>query len=92
MWNEQMDIDQQLTRYFHAETPNPWPGCPIPRRRRFMTKITHRIVRYAIAASLAALLVGYLSLAHFFPREAPAQLENQGMISKKLDARPVFPR
>ncbi|GEM_PF-6709651 len=72
-------IDGLLSNYFQAQMSNPWPACQataavaeLPRRStRWLT-----FSRFAVAASVGLLLVGYLALAGFFPRE-PAGKINQ---------------
>ena len=72
-------IDGLLTKYFEAEVPSPWPAFATPEVPgvlpvRLSPWLTFR--RCAVAASIAALLAGYLALAGFFPREAPGRLNN----------------
>lgn len=71
------DLDGVLRRFFHAEMPNPWPGAPrgtttpaVPlSRQRFLRPS----VRFATAACVALLVVGYLSLQSWFPDPKPVQ-------------------
>jgi hypothetical protein len=61
------DVDELLRGYFRAEMPEPWPACPTPERA--VQRPSHlRITRWVVAASVGLLLVGYLTLAGFFPR------------------------
>lgn len=63
------DIDQVLRDYYRAEMPEPFPACPTPRRASVPSR-SWQVARWAVAASVALLLAGYLTLAGFFPRES----------------------
>jgi hypothetical protein len=82
------DVEALLHDFFRSEVPVPWPAPPVVaqepaqvikpfRRPRF-----GRYARLAMAAAVATLLIGYLTLAAFFPRltNSGAGLENQGTI------------
>jgi hypothetical protein len=66
------DIDGLLRAYFQAEMPHPWPSLSLTRRQQ-STSLLGRGWRIALAACVALLLLGYLSLAGLFPREGPSQ-------------------
>ncbi|HZZ80768.1 MAG TPA: hypothetical protein VFE62_19860 [Gemmataceae bacterium] len=65
------EMDDLLHDYFKAELPNPFPAfqAPLPARTRRPASIWSRYSgRIALAACIAALAAGYVSLAGFFPR------------------------
>ena len=70
------DIDEVLRDYYRTEMPEPFPACPTPRRSSVPSRSWH-LARWAVAASVALLLAGYLALAGFFPRES-SRLDNDG--------------
>ena len=59
-------IDGLLQEYFQSEMPQPWPSFAYPRPEvRPARKRT--FFRLALAACVALLFLGYLSLAQMFP-------------------------
>jgi hypothetical protein len=91
------DLDQLLRSYFQSELPSPWPalraltqpgspadlpGSPVGRRRWLAFRR-----RLAVAASVAALLIGYLLLAQAFPSsvsKAPSALDQENHFGEKF--------
>jgi hypothetical protein len=65
------DVEGLLRAYFRSEMPHPWPRAPLPAARPLVaTSLWQRTrPRLALAACVALLLTGYLSLAGSFPRE-----------------------
>jgi hypothetical protein len=72
------DLDGLLRRFFRSEMPEPWPEAPpVPRARlrpaaapqkKRVGRPWFRISgRFAVAASVALLVIGYLALAERFP-------------------------
>jgi hypothetical protein len=65
------DVDNLLHDYFQSELPRPWPAFQMPRSARtkrqvsFWSRYSGRI---ALAACIALLAAGYLTLAGYFPR------------------------
>jgi hypothetical protein len=65
------DMDDLLHDYFQAELPRPWPTFQAPRAARtkrpasLWSRYSGRI---ALAACIALLAAGYLTLAGYFPR------------------------
>ena len=83
-------IDGLLSNYFQAQMPDPWPACPatesingVPRRPSRWLNFS----RFAVAASVGLLLVGYLALAGFFPREPARKLNHDP--SRNIGRNPV---
>jgi hypothetical protein len=73
------DMDDLLHDYFQAELPRPWPTFHLPRSERknrpasLWSRYSGRI---ALAACIALLAAGYLTLAGYFPRmQAPTGVE-----------------
>jgi hypothetical protein len=74
-WREQPrdDVDRLLRDFFRAEMPDPWPELSPPEALplRPMKARTNRWAglrrRFAVAASVGLVLVGYLFLARAFP-------------------------
>jgi hypothetical protein len=67
------DMDGLLHDYFQAEMPRPWPRFQAPRaaRTKHPASIWSRYSgRIALAACIALLAAGYLTLAGYFPRMA----------------------
>ena len=69
---EASDVDDLLRKYFQREMPAAWPACPRPtppRQRRLVSLWSYRLPRVALAAAVALLFVGYLSVARWFPQD-----------------------
>lgn len=67
-------VDRTLRSYFQAALPDPWPTPPQiqdhPARSGLpASPFWKRNRSWAVAASLLLLVLGYLSVARFFPRE-----------------------
>jgi hypothetical protein len=74
------DLDGLLRAFMRSEMPDPWPAMPVlPEPLRVARPKTDRWFhpgsRFALAATLAACLVGTLTLASSFPTEAPPAIE-----------------
>ena len=75
------EIDGVLRTHFRQAMPSPWPAAP-----RVETTVASRESRTwslasarALAGStIVAIVVAYLGLASFFPREKPAALDTTG--------------
>jgi len=90
------EVDDILRDYFQAQMPHPWPACRMPsaaparRVGSFWSRYTGRL---ALAASVAVLVGGYLTLANYFPpQQVPNSLERavDGAIGlKEKKARPT---
>jgi hypothetical protein len=69
------EVDALLRDYFESEMPRPWPAFKAP-----VTKApgwSRYSGRLALAASVALLVAGYLTLAGFFPKQpTPTGVEN----------------
>jgi hypothetical protein len=80
------DIDSLLRAYMQSEMRDPWPAVPaLPpppvapsRARRWL----HPSSRFALAASLAAFLVGSLALTSLFPTQLPQSKEQGNSIGE----------
>ncbi len=74
-------IDHLLRTYFRSETPTRWPAAPTceittaAARNQAWTLASSRCL---VGGSLVALLVVYLGLASFFPRDHAAGLNLNG--------------
>ena len=72
MKQEEGAVDGLLRDFFQAEMPHPWPAMRLsyttPARRvgSFWSNISGR---FALAASIALLIAGYLTLSGYFPRQ-----------------------
>jgi hypothetical protein len=83
------DVDNLLHDYFRSELPRPWPAFQMPRSVRtkrpasFWSRYSGRI---ALAACIALLAAGYLTLAGYFPRvQTPNgvhEVQNIGQVPK----------
>ena len=65
------DVDALLRGYFQKEMPCPWPmlSAPMPVRSRQADNTWLRYSgRLALAACVALMVAGYLTLAGYFPR------------------------
>jgi hypothetical protein len=85
------DIDQMLRTYFRREMPAHWPAAPrgeittVAQPNSSMAKS-----RILIGLSLAALVMIYLGLASFFPRDNAAGLNVNGpMIGERATPKMV---
>jgi hypothetical protein len=76
------DLDGLLRRFFRAEMPHPWPAAPTlprpqaalpPRKRQTRRPWLPFSMRFAVAASVALLVIGYLALAGQFSTTAKAR-------------------
>ncbi len=70
------EIDGLLRDYFRAETPKPWPAFKAPkpvRAFRQTTSFSRYAGRLALAACVALLVAGYLTLAGYFPGPSQSQ-------------------
>ena len=63
------NVDVVLHDYFQAELPHPWPTFRMPRTMRSESSWSRNIGRLALAACIALLVAGYLTLSGFFPRQ-----------------------
>jgi hypothetical protein len=61
------NVDQYLRAFFQKEMPDPWPPANVPSPQKRQGVNFGWYVRLVIAASLALVLVGYLTLASMFP-------------------------
>ncbi len=80
------DVDHLLHDYFQAELPHPWPRFQMPRTARSNRPASgwsRYSGRIALAACIALLAAGYLTLAGYFPRvQTPTgvhELQNIGL-------------
>jgi hypothetical protein len=65
------EMDDLLHDYFKAEMPNPFPAfqAPLPARTKRPVSFWSRYSgRLALAACIALLAAGYMSVASYFPR------------------------
>jgi hypothetical protein len=65
------EMDDLLHDYFQAEMPHPWPTFKAPKPMRMKTPASfwsRYSGRLALAACVALMVAGYLSLGGFFPR------------------------
>jgi hypothetical protein len=60
------DVDETLRRYFRAQLPHPWPAARVPATDEAASLWRRSRLRLALAASAAAVLAGYLTLAGFW--------------------------
>jgi len=73
------EVDELLRRFFRAEMPGEWPAAPVvevaPRPRvlprRTVVRFFRAPARLAVAAAVALLVIGYLSLQAWFPEPQP---------------------
>jgi hypothetical protein len=70
------EVDEVLRCFYRAEMPHPWPAAPVvkaeaPPRRLGLGHFFRVPGRLAIAASVAALVIGYLMLQAWFPDPKP---------------------
>src|SRR5262245_40303499 len=87
------EMDHLLHDYFRSEMPHPWPAFKAPRQKPTISFWSRSAGRFAIAACIALLMLGYLTLGGFCPRlQGPSEMtkqgENMGMGEKK-GPRPV---
>jgi hypothetical protein len=70
------DMDELLHDYFQAEMPNPWPTFKAPRTKTVASSWSRVSGRLALAACVGLLVLGYLTLGGFFPRNhGPSDLQ-----------------
>lgn len=67
-------VDRALRAYFRSALPDPWPGAPqvadsAARQSGPVRTLRSRARPWAVAASVLLLVLGYLSVARFFPKE-----------------------
>jgi len=76
------NVDVVMRRFFRQQMPAAWPAAPTePTTLAALRSWTLVRSRVLVGASLVALVVGYLSVSAFFPRQQPAGLNpNQGVI------------
>ena len=67
-------LEGRLRAFFHKEIPNPWPDFQFPLDEQPAVRPMVRgswmrrpMARFAMAASILLLVLGYLALAKFFP-------------------------
>jgi hypothetical protein len=71
------DVDSLLSRFFRSEVPDPWPACPVavsaPKvpARSGWGPMLRLPVRFAVAAAVAGLVIGYAGLQRWFPDPKP---------------------
>jgi hypothetical protein len=88
-------VDRMLHDYFRAELPSPWPAPQLPDDVPAAVRPARSIrngARWAIAASLLFLLLGYLTLSAWFPvkREGLRQVgPNIGLKPDRNEVRPM---
>ena len=87
------EMDDLLHDYFQSKMPHPWPAFKAPKPMRTTRPVSY-FARYsgrlALAACVALMIAGYLTLGGFFPRgQAPLDLHREtGDISKGHDKAP----
>ena len=72
------EMDAMLTEFFQGELPRPWPSfkAPLARTKEPASFWSRSSGRLALAACIALLVGGYLSLGGFFPRaQTPTGVE-----------------
>jgi RNA polymerase sigma-70 factor, ECF subfamily len=81
------EVDALLRDYFESEMPRPWPAFKAPITKPVSwSRYTGRL---ALAASVALLVAGYLTLAGFFPRtQSPTGIDHIGGPIGKRDKGP----
>ena len=65
------EVDAVLHDYFQAQLPNPWPAFREPvtfTRKSTPASWSQSTGRFALAASIVAMVAGYLTLGGFFPQ------------------------
>lgn len=65
------DVDAVLGEFFKAQMPTPWPAFKAPLQTRLKRQESYwsrYSGRLALAACVALLVAGYITLAGFFPR------------------------
>jgi hypothetical protein len=66
-------VDEMLRTFFRAEMPDPWPvleAPELPPQTLVLRPWWKRTGRFALAASVLLMLLGYLALASGFPRSS----------------------
>jgi hypothetical protein len=68
-------LDDVLRDFYRSEMPAPWPARKAPARAEPMKRPQRlrfrALSRFALAAAVAFLLIGYLALASLFPTQQP---------------------
>lgn len=89
-------MDDLLHDYFKAETPNPWPSfqepATITQPKPAATLWSRFSARVTLAACVALLIAGYLTLGAFFPRtQAPSGVQDlhRDMSQRDKGPRPI---
>jgi hypothetical protein len=78
------EVDVLLHEYFEAEMPKPWPAFKAPlqvRAKKQATFWSQYSGRLALAASVALLVAGYLTLGGFFSNSSGLTGVERGMES-----------
>jgi hypothetical protein len=87
------EVDSLLRRFFRAEMPSQWPAAPMveltPRLRmqpkRHVVRFFRAPARLAVAAAVALLVIGYVSLQTWFPEPQPASsVGHENMMSRDI--------
>lgn len=84
------ELDGLLHDYFQAQLPQPWPTFKAPmalRQKRTASFWSRSAGRIALAACIALMVAGYLTLGGFFPRSqapmgAQKAADDMGFIEK----------
>jgi hypothetical protein len=67
----QSHVDGLLQSFFHSEVPDAWPEANVPLPAHAVRRSWFRSYgRAVLAASVGLILLGYLTLAASFPKEA----------------------
>ena len=87
------DVDFLLHNYFQSEMPHAWPAFKMPKPMRMKqpaSSWSRYSGRLALAACVAILLAGYLTLGGFFPQQqTPTGLVPLHNISMKEKGTPM---
>ena len=93
------DIEELLRRFYRAEVPQAWPAAPAVTPVRCEAKQPRKLaigrffrvpVRLAIAASVALLVIGYVTLQTWFPEpRSTSEVGNERMGSRDLTPHPI---
>jgi hypothetical protein len=89
------EVDGLLRRFFRAQMPSPWPKAPetseyktmTPSRSLAVLRFFRPSIRLAVAAAVAALVIGYLALQSWFPDPKavnPSAADNDHQLGSKL--------
>ena len=89
------EMDDLLHRYFQAEMPHPWPTFKAPRATAMKPTASMRSRysgRMALAACIALLVAGYLTLGGYFPRsQTPTGVQELQNIGQREKGRKMAP-